>query len=651
MKRITKESLFDLKSINQLAQCYYRSYFTQTEMNQKKNRYETSLQSIDLKTKEIRQWFSKTSTIHSITVAPNLGKLIFIASENFEAKPQIFTIPLDGGSAVALTDEKEGVSSYYWIPNTEILYYQTSEKESKEEKEKYPQPISISRLTYKADGGGFIDYNKKHLIRKINIRDGQADTVMTSDESFSLSYVQKDENYLLFNSAKDPEDEWAYGQKVYRFDLATQETTAFFDGKYTGFYYFAAANEAEDALVFYGNEFDYQFVTLTDIYLYEVETGELKALTADLDIEIGDAFVGDFQQNAKGIGVLWLDNERFVFDSSEKGQSKLYIGQRDGDINLLFDQPLHLTSAALNIAKDQLTVSYSTPTEPSALAHIPINTAEFTPFYQPNQSFMEAHQVVDPERFWYKGYDDWDIQGWYLAPIEAKASHPAILYIHGGPQVAYGETFFHEMQWLAAEGYGVIMLNPRGGNSYGQEFVASILGDYGNHDFDDLMLGVDAVLANHPEIDADQLFVAGGSYGGFMTNWIVTHTDRFKAAVSQRSISNWISFYGVSDIGAFFTEFQLQNDLTNYQRLWEMSPIAHAANAKTPILLLHGQDDLRCPQEQAEQMYVAMKKNGVETKLILFPQSSHGLSRNGLPNLRLERLQAILDWFNAHSNK
>ena len=250
--------------------------------------------------------------------------------------------------------------------------------------------------------------------------------------------------------------------------------------------------------------------------------------------------------------------------------------------------------------------------------------------------------------FWYKGADDWDIQGWYLAPLEKAASHPAVLYIHGGPQVSYGETFFHEMQTLAAKGYGVIMLNPRGGNGYGQQFVASILGDYGNKDFEDLMLGTDTVLDAHPEINQEEVYVAGGSYGGFMTNWIVGHTDRFKAAVTQRSISNWISFYGTSDIGPFFVKFQLQHELDDVEKLWEMSPLAHAHKAKTPILVMHSDEDLRCPKEQGEQFYVAMNRQDIDTQFMTFPKSSHGLSRNGLPNLRIQRLKAVLNWFETH---
>ena len=204
------------------------------------------------------------------------------------------------------------------------------------------------------------------------------------------------------------------------------------------------------------------------------------------------------------------------------------------------------------------------------------------------------------------------------------------------------------MQVHTANGYGVILLNPRGGQGYGQEFVKSILGDYGNEDYEDLMLGLDYCLTEYPEIDKNQVYVAGGSYGGFMTNWIVGHTNRFKAAVTQRSISNWLSFYGTSDIGPFFVKYQLESDLSDVEKLWKMSPLSHAHKAKTPLLVLHGEEDLRCPQEQGEQMYTAMKKNEIPTKMVVYPESSHGLSRQGLPNLRMDRIQQIVNWFEEY---
>ena len=410
--------------------------------------------------------------------------------------------------------------------------------------------------------------------------------------------------------------------------------------------------DSKEGVVLAYNSGKHGFVTQVDIIMNKEgqlgSEGSILNLTSGLDVEWGDWLVADFQQSVTGVEPQWMDEESFLVSASVEGKIVLYRLFLDGRNEVLFDKEVHITGAKI-ITEKELVITYSTTTLPSALAKLDLTTGEITNLYNPNEAYLEEHIVTTPERFTYKGYDNWDIYGWYMPPVEKKDKHAAILYVHGGPQVAYGESFFHEMQALAAKGYGVIMINPRGSNTYGQNFVKSILGDYGNHDFDDLMMGVDYILETHPEVDADQLYVAGGSYGGFMTNWIVTHTDRFRAAVTQRSISNWISFYGTSDIGPFFVEKQLLDDINHTKRLWEMSPVAHAKNAKTPLLVLHGQSDLRCPQEQGEQMYMAMRKNNVPTKMILFPQSSHGLSRAGLPNLRQERLKAITDWFEEYS--
>jgi dipeptidyl aminopeptidase/acylaminoacyl peptidase len=168
---------------------------------------------------------------------------------------------------------------------------------------------------------------------------------------------------------------------------------------------------------------------------------------------------------------------------------------------------------------------------------------------------------------------------------------------------------------------------------------------YGGGDYQDLMLGVDYVLAQYDFVAENRLGVTGGSYGGFMTNWIVGHTNRFKAAVTQRSISNWISFYGVSDIGYYFTEWQIDGDFREVQKLWKHSPLAYVENIETPLLILHSEKDYRCPIEQAEQLFISLKRLGKETKFIRFPEENHELSRSGKPSLRKSRLDYIVEWF------
>lgn len=658
MEKITAESLFDLKNISQPIAWKNTVFYLETNMDKNENLYRTTIKSIDRSTKKHRSWGDDGSLNTALQVSPNHKWLSFLSNDTKDKKMQIKVIPLDGGSPLLLTDEQEGVSSYVWTDNGSSIYYQTStklelEKEinqtgkefSSENKHTFPEATTIQKLTYKLDGQGILPQNKNHHIKKITVATKKIEPILTQSEPFSLHYVGKDESFLIYSDRLDPEDEWVYGATVYWYDLASKHNRSLTAAIPKGSFGFGAMSPKEDYLLLVGNDFEYAFVTQNKLYGYDIQSHQLTCLTGNDDIELGDALVGDFQQQATGIEPTWLNNEEYFFSVTEHGKIKLYKGDRNGKVDCIFNESIHITDGSLIPDTNTLIVTYSTPTLPSALAIIDLNYQTLSDVYNPNESFEKEHPFVQPEMFWYKGADHWDIQGWYLAPTEKSSSHPAVLYIHGGPQVSYGETFFHEMQTLAAKGYGVIMLNPRGGNGYGQEFVASILGDYGNKDYEDLMLGTDAILAAHPEINPAELYVAGGSYGGFMTNWIVGHTDRFKAAVTQRSISNWISFYGTSDIGPFFVPFQLQNDLSNSGKLWEMSPLAHAHKAKTPILVMHSEDDLRCPMEQGEQFYVAMKKAGVKTQLMTFPKSSHGLSRNGLPNLRLQRLEAITDWF------
>ena len=245
--------------------------------------------------------------------------------------------------------------------------------------------------------------------------------------------------------------------------------------------------------------------------------------------------------------------------------------------------------------------------------------------------------------------DGQTLDGWVLLPekFDKNKTYPSILNIHGGPKTVYGPVFSHEMQMWASDGYIVYFCNPRGGDSYGDDF-ANIRGKYGTIDYEDIMAFTDLVEKEYP-LDKDRMGVTGGSYGGFMTNWIVSHTDRFKAAATQRSISNWISFYGTSDIGPYFGPDQTEGDpLDDLEKVWEQSPLKHARNIKTPLLFIHSDADYRCPIEQAMQLYTAITMNGVESKFVWFKGENHDLSRSGKPQARLKRLKEIKAWMDLH---
>lgn len=653
MERITNESLFDLKSVSQPLVVGKYAFYLETTIEKEDNKYISSIYRIDLETNE-RILFGDTGSLNTaIKLSPDKKKLSYLSNNTKDEKVQLFTIPLTGGSANQITYEENGISSYFWLDDSQTIYYQTNTKQEEGDDEApendWPKKNVVTKLKYKMDSRGLMPEDLLYQIKKISINQEESEVVLEENRSLSLGYVAKDESYLLFFDRLDPEDEWVYGGSMYKYDLATKDIQLLTEDIPGGSFYFSLASENEDYFLFTGNDFKYKFVTNNYIYGYDVATKQLTNLTSELDFGVGDSLVGDFQQNDGGNDVWWLeDGQSFLFKVTEHGKITLYRGTIDGIVEKVFDENIHITGLDILESTDQAVITYSTLTRPSVVALLDLDSSAITDLYDPNKKFFEEHAVSEPERFWYKSVKNWDVQGWYVPPIDPTPNHSAILYIHGGPQVSYGETFFHEMQALASDGYGVILLNPRGGSGYGQDFVASILDNYGDEDYQDLMNGLDFVLKNHPEINEDDLYVVGGSYGGFMTNWIVTQTDRFRAAVTQRSISNWISFYGTSDIGPHFVEYQLGRDLSDAEGLWKMSPMAHVQNAKTPLLVIHGEEDLRCPLEQGEQMYIAMKKQNVETRLVTFPKSSHGLSRNGLPNLRMERLEEVANWFKNH---
>ena len=245
------------------------------------------------------------------------------------------------------------------------------------------------------------------------------------------------------------------------------------------------------------------------------------------------------------------------------------------------------------------------------------------------------------------------IGGWVLPPkdFDPQKTYPAVFDIHGGPKTVYGPVFYHEMQLWAGMGYFVFFCNPKGSDGRDNAFL-DIFGHYGETDYRNLMDFTDAVLRAYPQIDPKRVCLTGGSYGGFMTNWIIGHTDRFCCAASQRSISNWLSFYGVSDIGYFFAPDQCHGDVftpEGREALLRQSPLCYAGNVTTPTLFIHSDEDYRCPMAEGIQMYTALADRGVPTRLCLFHGENHELSRSGKPAHRVRRLQEITDWFGKYS--
>ncbi len=267
-----------------------------------------------------------------------------------------------------------------------------------------------------------------------------------------------------------------------------------------------------------------------------------------------------------------------------------------------------------------------------------------------NDDWSENHMVSLPEFHRYTGKDGVEIHGYAMKPVgyQPGVSYPAILHIHGGPRTVFGSVFHHEMQMWANAGYFVFYCNPRGSDGRGNAF-GDICGQYGTVEYENLMEFLDRMLEKYPEADPKRLGVTGGSYGGFMTNWIIGHTDRFAAAASQRSISNWILFEHSSDIGHTFTRVN-HGTVTREDaaKLWEFSPLRYADRCKTPTLFIHSDEDYRCWMGEGISMFTALKLHGCEARLVLFDGENHELSRSGRPKSRLRRMEEILGWMDRY---
>lgn len=655
---IKAEDLYELKSVNdpQMSPDGTQYVFVETYICKEKHDYVSHLFVGNTDGGGVRQWTFGDSRDSSPRWSPD-GKSIAFAS-NRSGKSQLYTISVDGGEPKQVTFCLNGARNPIWSPDSRKILFATSlahdekitdTKEKKEEKHKnVHEPMVVERLHYKSDDVGFVDNKNKHLAM-LDLSTGELELVTEGNFDHGAGCFSPDGQYITFTADLSEEADYNLISDVYILNLATKEKVKVTESNGN----FGNVSWSPDGsyLAFTGNQKEFKGATLSRLWTYSIETKELKSLTGEWDVYIGDVSIGDFQQSGSSTGILWTEDSRgFYFQMSDQGNTGVYYGSLEGEMYPVLFENQHVYGLTIDPKNHRGVVAISKPTHPSDLYSINFKDGEIKQLTSVNEEFLKEVQLSDAEPISFKAADGWEIQGWIMKPanFEEGKKYPTILEIHGGPHAMYANTYFHEFQTLTAKGFAVLFTNPRGSHGYGQKFVDAVRGDYGGSDYTDLMSAVDYAIETFDFIDETKLGVTGGSYGGFMTNWIVGHTDRFKAAVTQRSISNWISFYGVSDIGYFFTDWEVGAELDNIEKLWHHSPLKYVDNIKTPLLILHGERDFRCPIEQGEQLYVALKHQKKETKFVRFPGANHELSRSGNPSLRIHRLNQIGGWFEEY---
>ncbi|MCP2036180.1 dipeptidyl aminopeptidase/acylaminoacyl peptidase [Planomicrobium sp. HSC-17F08] len=630
-----------------------KALFIRTHIDEEENTYTAHLHHMDLASGGVTQWTYGKERVSSPAWSAD-GKYVAFLSTR-DDKNQLYVMPATGGEAQALTDFEKGVNGFFWSPCSEKIWFNALAKEGKtftdkedEKEKKNPEPVFVSKLKYKMDGMGLVPMDFHRHIGVVDLNTKEVQQLTAGNYDYNLEAVSNKGDQLVYGVVREENVDFVFRQPLYLYEVETKKETPLIDKE--GYYGDAAFSHDDSKIAFVGSTRQFENASHTDIYVYDAAQQSIVCLTEGLDAPVGDYVVADHQQGASAPAMVWTQDDHLYFQVSTMGDVRLYFASLDGAIYPASPEMEHIYG--YDVSRDGVfaVAAISDPVNPGELYKVTISTGEREPLTEFNKTYLEETELIEPVAIVADGAKGWTIHGWLMKPRGFKEGekYPLVVNIHGGPHAMYANTFFHEMQVLAARGFGVLYVNPRGSHGYSQEFVDAVRGDYGGGDYEDIMKSLEGIVEQHSWIDENRLGVTGGSYGGFMTNWIVGHTDRFKAAVTQRSISNWVSFYGVSDIGYYFSDWQIGADMTDVETLWHHSPLKYAKNVETPLLILHSENDFRCPIEQSEQLYVTLKSMGKETEFVRFPEADHNLSRTGKPNLRFARLEQIAGWMEKY---
>lgn len=647
---VSAQDLFRLKSVTQPTVAAGQVVVVENRVDQASNSYLADLKRVDLQGRQ-----QTLATTGKLAVQPVIvGDQVYYAANVGDAKAQLFRFSLAGGTPEQLTTAaEEAVTTVLASADGQYVYFKTTataEQPKLPSPQAFPQTRHVDRLINKADGYGWLPLNVTYRLRCYQPETGAVTELFQHGFDFDVTSVSADGRYVTVLHNVQPDNDRDFARGAYCYDATTGETVELTTSIAAGRFEDATLSPDGQRVALVGDDGTFGRHTVANVYVVDRTGNQMQNLTADLAADPAPEMAADFIQQQGSKLVRWLDSERVVFTAVYHARSQLYVGNATDGIERVDNTARQIVDFDVVDAHTVvLAVSYQD--QPSVLVTHDLTQQTERVLYNPNAAYEETHTFAHPQRFDFESADGQALEGWYLPAQTTAPKQPVLLYVHGGPHGNYGETFFHEFQVHASRGFGVVFFNPRGSTSYGQDFESDVNGHYGEHDFSDVMTGLDVALQKFPQLDADRQYIAGGSYGGFMTTWAIGHTKRFAAAIAQRPVTNWISLFGTSDIGFYFNPEELGTDLFaegGVASYWRQSPLAYAQQVTTPIRLLHGEWDMRCPISQSEEYFTAVKRHGVDADMIRYPQSFHGVSRNGLPNLRLQRLDDMTEWFTAH---
>lgn len=571
--------------------------------------------------------------------SPDGGKIAF--TSNRAEGSQIFVLPIDGGEATQITTIESGVDQFLWSPDGSKFAF-TSKIKPKKTSDSDVKVITSAY--YKFDGMGFIDDKRSHIF-VVDASGGEAEQLTTGDYNHAQIAFAPNGYELAFVANREENWDTRRENDIWTIDIHSKQMRKLTDGQ--GHWHSPLYSPDGKWLAFMGTADAYSQDVNDGLYIMPTRGGDMRRLGKKLDRALGDTGMSG-PAGAGGRTIQWTaDGTAIDVIVSDCGDTLVARFPKSGK------QPTVLTPAGRHVKSfghkgDDLVVAAATPYRPVEISLFTSKGEKRLTYH--NDAWVNEVYIPQPEEFWFES-DGEAVQGWLIRPrgnmAKSKKLAPAVLNIHGGPHAQFTPAFFHELQMYVSRGSALVFINPRGSTGRSNDFGKAVQARWGFADMPDFMAGVDHALSMGG-LDPNRLGVTGGSYGGFSTNWLLGHTDRFKAAVTDRSISNMASMYGTDDISLVGFDKELGTPWENPIGFWEASPLAYVQNVTAPCLIIHSEEDYRCPMEQAEQWFMALKALGRTVEFVRFPDESHGLGRNGKPKHRVERLQRTLDWFEKY---
>lgn len=625
-----------------------------TTIDKEANEYRAALWLVPLDgTGTPRKLTAGTASDASPRWSPDGTKVAFISTRS-EKKPQLFVLPIAGGEAQQVTSLKNGAGDFSWAPDSRHIAFTsrvapegTPDPDSKPDGKDTSDVRVITSARYKFDGRGFLEDKVSHIFTVDTDHPETAPVQLTSGHFNHQSPAWSPSGHAIaFATNRDADWDMSAASDIWTIPASGGEPRRLT----TGSEFHSPTWSPDGTMLAFSGTLDQPRIVANQQLWVCTSTGEdLRSLSAGIDRSIGDSSMSAPTGSPSSASLAWTPDGTAV-DAlvGDRGSTVVVRFPLDGTITQLSPSGRHINAFA-HVGNESLFITAADPTTPFELRLVDIAGGTETALTAFNAEWLGKIGVSMPEEFWI-AVNDAAVQCWLLRPAGNTASSapvPMVIYVHGGPHAQFSNALFHELQLYAAKGYALLFINPRGSVGYGEAFAQAVAAAWGEADTPDFMGAIDHAIALGG-IDATRLGVTGGSYGGFITNWLLGHTDRFRAAATDRSICNMTSMAGTDDVALVSLHPELGTPWEQADRYWELSPLKYVGNVKTPCLIVHSENDFRCPMEQAEQWFIALKSLGVPTKFVRFPDESHGLSRNGGPKHRVERLQHTLAWFDEY---